>query len=50
MKGMQSGNPMGALAQMGLDMQSYGQVAMQWAQAMQRDPTLVAKFQRMMQG
>jgi tetratricopeptide (TPR) repeat protein len=48
MKGMQSGNPMGALAQMGLDMQSYGQVAMQWAQAMQRDPTLVAKFQRMM--
>jgi hypothetical protein len=50
MKGMQSGNPMGALAQMGLDMQSYGQVAMQWSQAMQRDPTLVAKFQRMMQG
>lgn len=48
MRGMQSGNPMGALAQMGLDMQSYGQVAMQWAQAMQRDPTLVAKFQRMM--
>jgi len=48
MKGMQSGNPMGALAQMGLDMQSYGQVAMQWAQAMQRDPTLVAKFQQMM--
>ncbi len=50
MKGMQTGNPMGALAQMGLDMQSYGQVAMQWAQAMQRDPSLVAKYQRMMQG
>ena len=48
MKGMQSGNPMGALGQMGLDMASYGQVAMQWAQAMQRDPTLVAKFHRMM--
>jgi tetratricopeptide (TPR) repeat protein len=48
MKAMQSGNPMGALAQMGLDMQSYGQVAMQWGQAMQRDPALVAKFQRMM--
>jgi hypothetical protein len=48
MKGMQSGNPMGALAQAGLDMASYGQVAMQWGQAMQRDPALLAKFQRMM--
>jgi tetratricopeptide (TPR) repeat protein len=48
MKGMQSGNPMGALAQAGLDMQAYTQVAMQWGQAMQRDPTLVAKFQRLM--
>jgi hypothetical protein len=49
MKGMQSGNPMAALAQAGLDMQSYGQVTMQWAQAMQRDSTLVQKYARMMQ-
>ena len=39
-----------ALAQAGLNMQSYGQVAMAWTQAMQRDPTLVAKFQQMMRG
>jgi tetratricopeptide (TPR) repeat protein len=49
MKGMQSGNPMGVLAQMGLDMQAYGQVATQWGQAMQRDPSLVHKFHAMMQ-
>jgi tetratricopeptide (TPR) repeat protein len=49
MKGMQTGNAAGALAQAGLDMQSYGQVAMAWAQAMQRDPTLVQKYTRMMQ-
>jgi hypothetical protein len=45
---MQAGNPMGALSQLGLDMQSYGQVAMQWGQAMQRDPALAAKFSAMM--
>ncbi len=49
MKGMQSGNPMGALSQAGLDMNGYTQVATQWGQAMQRDPSLVAKFHAMMQ-
>jgi tetratricopeptide (TPR) repeat protein len=49
MKGMQSGNPMGALAQAGLDMNGYTQVATQWGQAMQRDPSLVAKFHALMQ-
>jgi hypothetical protein len=48
MKGMQAGNPMGALSQLGLDMQSYAQVAGQWGQAMQRDPSLVNKFHAMM--
>jgi hypothetical protein len=49
MKGMQSGNAMGALAQAGLDMNGYTQVATQWGQAMQRDPSLVAKFHALMQ-
>ena len=49
MKGMQSGNAMGALTQAGLDMNGYTQVATQWGQAMQRDPSLVAKFHALMQ-
>jgi hypothetical protein len=49
MKAMQSGNPMGALAQMGLDMGTYSQAAMAWGQKMAQDPTLTAKFTKMMQ-
>ena len=48
MKALQSGNPVGGLTQLGLTMQAYGPIAMRWTQAMQRDPTLVAKFQRLM--
>ena len=50
MKGMQSGNPMGALKQAGLNMQQYAQVATAWGQKMAQDPTLTAKFTKMMQG
>jgi tetratricopeptide (TPR) repeat protein len=48
MKAMQGGDMMGALSQFGLDMGSYGPVAMQWGQALQADPTLNAKFGQMM--
>lgn len=48
MKAMQGGDMMGALGQFGLDMGSYGPVAMQWGQALQADPTLNAKFGQMM--
>jgi tetratricopeptide (TPR) repeat protein len=50
LKGMQTGNMMGALAQYGLDMMSYGQVAQAWAAKMAADPTLTDKFSRMMNG
>ena len=50
LKGMQSGNMMGALAQYGLDMMSYGSVAQAWAAKMAADPVLTDKFSRMMQG
>jgi tetratricopeptide (TPR) repeat protein len=50
MKGMQSGNMMGTLSQAGLDMQTYGQLAMMWGQKMAADPVLTAKFTKMMQG
>jgi len=49
MKGMQTGNMMGALAQYGLDMMSYGSVAQAWGAKMAADPTLTEKFNRMMQ-
>jgi hypothetical protein len=50
MKGMQAGNMMGALAEYGLDMMSYGSVAQAWAAKMSADPALTEKFSRMMQG
>src|SRR5205823_2088364 len=50
MKGMQTGNMMGALAAYGLDMMSYGAVAQAWAAKMTSDPVLTDKFTRMMQG
>jgi hypothetical protein len=50
LKGMQTGNMMGALAQYGLDMMSYGQVAQAWAAKMAADPVLTDKFSRMMNG
>ena len=50
MKAMQSGNPMGALAKLGLDMGSYSKIAMQWGQMMAKDPTLTAKMAKMMAG
>ncbi len=49
LKGMQTGNMMGALAQYGLDMMSYGSVAQAWAAKMAADPVLTDKFSRMMQ-
>jgi len=48
MKGMQSGNMMGALQQYGLDMMSYAQVATAWGQRLGADPVLNAKFAAMM--
>jgi tetratricopeptide (TPR) repeat protein len=50
LKGMQSGNMMGALAAYGLDMMSYGSIAQAWAAKMSADPVLTDKFSRMMQG
>jgi hypothetical protein len=47
---MQTGNMMGALAQYGLDMMSYCQVAQAWAAKMSADPVLTDKFSRMMNG
>jgi hypothetical protein len=48
MKGMQTGNMMGALAAYGLDMMTYGQVAQAWAAKMSADPVLTEKFSKMM--
>ncbi len=48
MKGMQTGNMMGALQAYGLDMMSYAQVATAWGQKLGSDPTLNAKFAAMM--
>jgi tetratricopeptide (TPR) repeat protein len=48
MKGMQSGNMMGALSQYGLDIMSYGQVAQAWSAKMAADPVLTEKFSKMM--
>ena len=48
MKGMQSGNMMGALGQYGLDMMGYAGVATQWGQKLAQDATLNAKFAAMM--
>ncbi len=49
MKGMQSGDMMGAIGQFGLDMGSYAQVMQAWGAKLQADPTLNAKFGAMMQ-
>ena len=48
MKGMQTGNMMGALQQYGLDMMGYASVATAWGQKLAADPTLNAKFSAMM--
>ena len=50
LKGMQTGNMMGALAPYGLDMMSYGQVAQAWGAKMAADPVLTEKFSKMMNG
>jgi tetratricopeptide (TPR) repeat protein len=50
MKGMQTGNMMGALSSYGLDMMSYAQVATAWGQKLAGDPVLNAKFAAMMAG
>ncbi|HEY2367611.1 MAG TPA: hypothetical protein VGH87_14545 [Polyangiaceae bacterium] len=49
LKGMQTGNMMGALGKYGLDMMSYGSVATAWGAKMAADPTLTEKFNKMMQ-
>lgn len=48
MKGMQTGNMMGALGQYGLDMMGYASVAQAWGQKLAADATLNAKFGQMM--
>ena len=48
MKGMQTGDMMGALSRAGLDMSSYMAVATQWGQKLATDATLNAKFAQMM--
>lgn len=50
LKGMQSGNMMGALGRYGLDMMSYANVATAWGAKMAADPVLTEKFSRMMNG
>lgn len=50
MRQMQSGNMMGALGALGLDMIAYGQVAQQWGAKLAADPSLNAKFAAMMMG
>jgi tetratricopeptide (TPR) repeat protein len=50
LKGMQTGNMMGALGRYGLDMMSYAQVATAWGAKMAADPMLTEKFSRMMNG
>ncbi len=50
LKGMQTGDMMGALARYGLDMMSYGNVATAWGAKMAADPLLTEKFTRMMNG
>ncbi len=49
-KALQSGDPMGALSRLGIDMMSFGQMAGQWGVAMQTDPTLAAKYSKMLTG
>lgn len=49
LKGMQTGNMMGALGKYGLDMMSYGSVAQAWGAKMAADPVLTEKFNKMMQ-
>ncbi len=48
MKGMQTGNMMGALGKYGLDMMGYAGVATAWGQKLAADPSLNAKFAAMM--
>ncbi len=50
LKGMQTGDMMGALGRYGLDMVSYGQVATAWGAKLAADPLLTEKFTRMMTG
>jgi tetratricopeptide (TPR) repeat protein len=50
MKGMQTGDMMGALKRAGLSMGEYTQVAQAWGLKMATDPTLTAKFSKMMTG
>jgi len=47
-KALQSGDPMGALSRLGIDMMAFGQMAGQWGAAMQTDPTLAAKYSKML--
>jgi len=49
-KALQSGDPMGALSRLGIDMMAFGQMAGQWGTAMQTDPTLAAKYSKMITG
>ena len=50
MKGMQTGDMMGALGQFGLDMMTYSSVAAAWGQQLAADPSLNAKFNQMVTG
>ena len=48
-KGMQTGDMNGALRAAGIDMNEYTQVAAAWGQRLAQDPSLMEKFQRMLQ-
>ena len=48
MKRMQTGDMMGALADAGVDMMSWGQVAAAWGAKMGSDPLLTERFARLM--
>ena len=50
MKKMQTGDMQGALSMFGLDMMAYGGVAAQWAGKLGADPTLNAKFMKLLTG
>lgn len=50
LKRMQTGDLQGALSASGLDLVEWGQVAQAWGACLTRDPTLTAKFHRLLQG
>jgi tetratricopeptide (TPR) repeat protein len=48
MKAMQGQDPLGALAELGIDMAAYAKLASQWARRLASDPVLSARFSQQM--